>query len=558
MCSITVHPTAGSVNLFEILQGKYAYVSGQTLYASVRNSGAFFRQLFSNIYKSALSNCTYEDVLSDWNKYEAAIRLRWKPDESGMYAFKASTFQSWFSTMKMTIDSIIVKHINYLLHSKSILSYERYVDWVSTCGVVPVAKRKPDKKLIQQFKSQFERDLASVSNSKALTTILQFVLEDVVSIIEKITSWYIPSYLEVSVEYNPTQCTYGATYQSRAISVEVISPPLVGNGQVVFDSPLQRIRENVMACHRTAEHAKMCQLLNTGPLKAIVANSSSAVYKDILNRLDECGKKNDPKKELMQLLIRLAENKTVNGITDVVEDFITDVSQKVVNRHKLFGESNLDHPTDNLKKQVSSNVFKCLTSQINEQFETISKLEEERDFFIKKIHNIEKQLSKCQEDPEQQPVKPYNILTSDTLLSLDGLSQTGLHLTSNQVAKGQSIVNSFFSQYVPPFREMQKDLRELWEHEIIQSFKLAPVVDNQGQRLFVRYTQDTVSALLGPYTHNILGLSDMELLTEAYSTLSFLEIAEYLYSVSRLCVYITDIGLKYCSPHGTQTENGSS
>ncbi|AIA62079.1 orf43 [Alcelaphine gammaherpesvirus 2] len=547
MCSIAVHPTGQSVNLFEILQGKYAYVKGQTLYSSVRNSGTFFRQVFTNIYRDALSSCTYEDVLQDWVKYETTIRQRWRPSDKEDAAFKWSTFQSWFSTMKMTIDGIITKAITYIINTKCIVSYERYIDWVATCGVVPVCSQKPNIKVVQLFRKHLEKEFPSVASSQSLTTIFNFLVESASSVLERLTSKFIPSYLEVSIVYDQYKCQYKAFYQNREIVVEVIIPPTIGSGKVVFNSPVQRLAENVMACHRTMEHAKICQLLNTGPLKAIVCSSSATVYKDILNHLDECGKKNDPKKELMQLLIKLAENKTVNGVTDVVEDFITDVSNKLVDRSKLFGDVNAEHPSDNLKKQVSNNVFKCLTQQINQQFETISKLEEERAFFLKKINQIETQLSKCQEEPQGTTGKPYNILTSSTLDALDGLSQSGLHLTSNQVTKGQSIVNSFFSQYVPPFRELQNDLHELWEHEIMQSFNLSPIIDNQGKRLFVRYTQDTIFFLLGPFTHNILGFVDMELLVEAYCTLSFYDIAEYLYGGSRLAIYIVDIGQKYCS-----------
>ncbi|AAX58077.1 ORF43 [Ovine gammaherpesvirus 2] len=548
MCSIAVHPTSQSVTLFEILQGKYAYVKGQTLFSSVRNSGTFFRQVFTNIYKAALSSCTYEDVLSDWIKYESTIRQKWAPGKNEDAAFKSSTFQSWFSTMKMTIDKIITKAITYIINTKCIVSYERYVDWVATCGVVPVVNKKPDGKVVQQFRAHLERDYAAIASSKSLSTIFRFLIDDGAAILERLTSKFIPSFLEVSIVYDSRKGVYLGTYQDKQIPVEVIVAPTVGAGRVVFNSPLQRIAETVMACYRTMEHAKMCQLLNTGPLKAIVCSSSATVYKDIMNHLDECSKKNDPKKELMQLLIKLAENKTVNGVTDVVEDFITDVSHKMVDKSKLFGDVNSEHPSDNLKKQVSNNVFKCLTQQINQQFETISKLEEERVYFLKKINQIETQLSKCQEEPQGATARPHNILTSDTLKSLDGLSQAGLHFTSNQVNKGQSIVNSFFSQYVPPFRELQNDLHELWEHEIMQSFNLSPIIDNQGKRLFVRYTQDTVFFLLGPFTQNILGFTDMELLVEAYCTLSFYDIAEYLYSASRLYIYIIDIGLKYCAP----------
>ncbi len=74
--AIPVHPTPASVRLFEILQGKYAYVQGQTIYANLRNPGVFSRQVFTHLFKRAISHCTYDDVLHDWNKFEACIQKR--------------------------------------------------------------------------------------------------------------------------------------------------------------------------------------------------------------------------------------------------------------------------------------------------------------------------------------------------------------------------------------------------------------------------------------------------------------------------------------------------
>ncbi|AAO12346.1 capsid protein [Porcine lymphotropic herpesvirus 3] len=552
MCSIVVHPSKQSVRLFEILQGKYSYVTGQTLYNAVRNPGVFFRQLFIYLYKTALASCTYDDVLLDWTRYESSVRKRWSREQYDDYAFRISTFQSWYSTMKMTVDELVVKNMNFILHSKSILSYERYVDWVMTLGIVPIVRKGIDRKVADRIKTCLRKDLSFFSqNNKSLTSILESMKLDLLFLLEKLTSVYIPSFLEVTVEYDPIRGTYSGTYQNKQVDVEVVNLPTIGSGQFFFDSPLQRMYESIMACHRATEHAKICQLLNTGPLKAIVSSSCANVYKDILNHLEESGKKSDPKKELMQLLIKLAENKTVNGVSDVVEDFVSDVSQKMVDRTKLFGDNTAETTFDGLKKQVSNNIFRCLTHQINEQFDTIHKLEEEREFFIRKINQIENQLSQVSDETRQGCPSvsegPFNLLTMDTMTALSGLQYSGTHLTSSQIPKGQSVVNSFYSQYVPPFRELIKDLTNLWEHEIIQSFKLAPVVDNQGQRLCVRYTQDTISILLGPFTYMIAGLNDMELLRDSYSDLNFLEITEYLYSVSRLAIYISDIGWKYCA-----------
>ncbi len=56
--AIPVHPTPASVRLFEILQGKYAYVQGQTIYANLRNPGVFSRQVFTHLFKRAISQGT--------------------------------------------------------------------------------------------------------------------------------------------------------------------------------------------------------------------------------------------------------------------------------------------------------------------------------------------------------------------------------------------------------------------------------------------------------------------------------------------------------------------
>ncbi len=120
----------------------------------------------------------------------------------------------------------------------------------------------------------------------------------------------------------------------------------------------------------------------------------------------------------------------------------------------------------------------------------------------------------------------------------------------------ESILNSFVSQYIPPSREMTKDLTELWESELFNTFKLTPVVDNQGQRLYVRYSSDTISILLGPFTYLVAELSPVELVTDVYATLGIVEIIDELYRSSRLAIYIEDLGRKYCPASATGGDHG--
>lgn len=296
-------------------------------------------------------------------------------------------------------------------------------------------------------------------------------------------------------------------------------------------------------------------------MKAIVGSSTNNIYKDILSHLEQSPQKSDPKKEMLQLLIKLAENKTVSGITDVVEDFVTDVSQNIIDKNKLFGAPTNDSTAQGLKKQVSGTVFKCLTNQINEQFDTIHQLEREREDIIKKLHTLESHINSIHSDQKKvgcDSVPKSSFLTTETLKSLLDISSTSLNLSSSSINRGEVVHNSFLTQYVPPFRELTKDLTSLWESEVFETFKLTPVVDNQGQRLYVKYTQDTVSVLLGPFTYVITKLYNMELITDVYSSLSLNEIAEHLYKSSRLHIYMLDVGVKYSPEIQEQTVHVSS
>nr|CAC84338.1 hypothetical protein [Saimiriine gammaherpesvirus 2] len=550
---IPVHPTKISVHLFEILQGKYAYVKGQTLHSSLRNPGVFSRQLFIHIYKTVLSSCTYDHVISDWHKYEDNIKTRWKNENFTSDSFRKSTYQSWAQTMRMTIDQLVLNNIYQIIHSK-ITSYERYTDWVMALGLVPVVKQLPDEKLIRQIQSQLSAaSKIAAGNDRVMRTILSALEYTVTDMLETLTSIYIPDYSEVTIDYRSRDQLFVGTYKGKHIAVEVITRPVIAKN-IFFDSPVQRLFQNIMSCYRTTEHAKLCQLLNTAPIKAICGASTQNVYKDILSHLEQNSQKSDPKRELLSLLVKLAENKTVSGVTDVVEEFITDVSQNIVDKNKLFGSQ--ESTTQGLKKHVSNNVFKCLTSQINEQFDTINKLEKERELYLGKINQIETQLLQLTQD-EKQSVSPDNVLVSDTFCSLQTLQSSKLSMTSSDVPKGAAVLNSFFSQYVPPFRELNKDLTLLWESEIFHTFKLTPVVDPQGQRLYVKYTQDTVTILIGPFTYSITKLHQMELINDIFVSMSFNDIASYIYSTSRLAVYIADIGNKYC-PSETDGSSSSS
>nr|BEG23035.1 capsid portal protein [Macronycteris gammaherpesvirus 1]BEG23114.1 capsid portal protein [Macronycteris gammaherpesvirus 1] len=554
---ILVHPSKSSVCLFEILQGKYSYVKGQTLHASLRNPSVFSRQLFVHLYKKALSTCTYDEVIFDWQKFENGIKGRWKNSEFDSSAFRNSTFQSWVDTVKMTLNQLLLNNIYHILHTKTNLSYERYVDWVVAVGLVPVFYTKPDPNLVKIVTMNFTESLSfSSCQYKTIQTIFTTFKEELTHVIETLTSIYIPDFSEVCIYFDTMSNTYLGTYKNQNVKVEVINKPFIFNGEITFDSPVQRLFNTIMSCYRTTEHAKLCQLLNTAPMKAIVGSSTNNIYKDILSQLEQSSQKSDPKKEMLQLLIKLAENKTVSGITDVVEDFVTDVSQNIVDRNKLFGGTTpTNSTTSNLKKQVSGTVFKCLTNQINEQFDTINHLEKERENVIKKLHALESQLAQCQGKKEGANLRA-SLLTTDTIQSLLDISSTSLNLSSSSIHKGEVVHNSFLTQYVPPFRELTKDLTSLWESEVFETFKLTPVVDNQGQRLYVKYTQDTVSVLLGPFTYVVTKMYNMELITDTYSSLSLNEIAECIYKGSRLHVYMLDVGAKYI-PETQSTLNGS-
>nr|UTK45393.1 capsid portal protein [Equid gammaherpesvirus 5] len=568
---IMVHPSRFSVPLFEILQGKYSYVKGQTLHSSLRNPGVFSRQLFVHLYKRSLSRCTYDEVLSDWQLFEEGIRSRWRGSRTESGAFKTSTFQSWVDTVKMTLDQLLLNNIYHILHTRTNLSYERYVDWVVAVGLVPLFVSQPDRALMKSITSKFSALSAGLGldKYKTMKTVLMTFKQELTSVLETITSIYIPDFSEVQLYFDCAATRYYGVYQDKKINVEVINRPIIYGGTVTFDSPVQRLFNTVMSCHRTAEHAKLCQLLNTAPMKAIVGTNSNNLYKDILEHLDKSSQKSDPKKEMLQLLIKLAENKTVSGITDVVEDFVTDVSQNIVDRNKLFGGPGgaAESTAQGLKKHVSGTVFKCLTNQINEQFDTIDKLVKEREMIIKKVNTLETHLHQCRVEDKKAGLSGWgggggsgganNLLIADTLKSLINIHDSNLSLQSSSVNRGESVHNSFLSQYVPPFRELSQDLTSLWESEVFETFKLTPVIDNQGQRLYVKYSQDTVSVLLGPFTYVIAKMYEMELITDVHSSLSLNEIADGLYKSSRLYVYMQDVGAKY-NPEALQLQESGT
>lgn len=271
--AIPVHPTPASVRLFEILQGKYAYVQGQTIYANLRNPGVFSRQVFTHLFKRAISHCTYDDVLHDWNKFEACIQKRWPSDDSCASRFRESTFESWSTTMKLTVRDLLTTNIYRVLHSRSVLSYERYVDWICATGMVPAVKKPITQELHSKIKSLRDRCVCrELGHERTIRSIGTELYEATREIIESLNSTFIPQFTEVTIEYLPRSDEYVAYYCGRRIRLHVLFPPAIFAGTVTFDSPVQRLYQNIFMCYRTLEHAKICQLLNTAPLKAIVGH----------------------------------------------------------------------------------------------------------------------------------------------------------------------------------------------------------------------------------------------------------------------------------------------
>lgn len=511
------------------------------------------RQIFIHLYKSALSSVTYDDVLNDWLLFETSFSEKWGQGERDA-SFRASTFQSWASTMKLAVEKRLLNVIFQVVHTQMSLSYERFVDWVVTTGLVPIYKDKENTKLMKELEQLFHDRIPKEARAeRSLTGMTHGLLSELSVVVKALTSKYIPDYSEVVIEQRGSKLV--GTYKNKRLDILVLSRPILCDGQVIFDSPVQRLSCSVMACHRTQEHAKLCQLLHTSPIKGITTDSGNTLYSELMVKLDESSQKNDPKKELLNLLVKLAENKTVSGVTDVVEDFITDVSQNIVDKSKLFNEPGSSSETikRGLKKHVSSSVFKCLTNQINKQFETISDLQKEKRLFVKKINLLEERLTSL----EQPDAPPHSgcIITGDTFSSLQLLERTGdLGRNFFQVAKGEHVNNSFFSQYVPPIADIRQELTLLWETEVFQTYKLTPVVDNQGQRLYVKYSQDTISLLVGPFTYGCAGLHSVNLITAPHSALSLQDIADEIFRDSRLAVYILDIGRKYYTPLQNGTE----
>lgn len=559
---ILVHPNSNSVKLFEILQGKYAYVQGQSIYATLRNAGIFYRQLFINLFKETLSSCTYDDVLFDWRVYEAEIKKRWpvNQDKEELSIFRESTFSSWASTLMMTVTNLLTSNIYKIIYGSMTLSYERYVDWICATGIVPVAKISLSEEAKVEIKNIHKDCLkyCDHGNGKILCNVTNRLMNTIKEVIETIDTTFIPPFTKTVIYYNWKTNTFTGTYndKNKISKVYVMFPPFISEDSVIFDSPIQRLYQSVLACHRTSEHAKLCQLLNTSPVKAILGFKQNLTYRDIMEYLESQNAKKDPKRELMELIIKLAENKTVSGVSDIVDDFVSDISSTIIDKNKLFGHKGSETTAQNLKKNVSDSVLKCLTKQINDQFDTIHGLEKERQMFLKKIESIESKLEYYAKGDGKESLasgcltkecKTPDILTAETASVLKDLIMTNATsgLSTHTIRGEETVFNSFFSQYVPPFREMKKDLTTLWESELLNTFKLLPIVDNQGQRLSVGYSADTIAMLLAPFTYSVTSLPPVDIITDTQASMSYSVLVEGLYNSSRLAIYIKDLGSKY-------------
>lgn len=501
-----------------------------------------------HLYKTALSNCNYDSILTDWTAFLHSINIHQPTKAGDTAASRMSTFEAWAQTMRMAIDSVLLHSLYQICHTRLALAYERFVDWAVTLGVVPVAAIKPDIRTLHNMQNSLDRAYSMQGRyNSTLTSVYVGVRSELTAVMEQLLSIYVPDYAEATITYNAGLGTFSSTYRNVSGRAVVLNRPIIGESSITFDSPVQRLLQSVMSCHRTAEHAKVCQLLNTQPVKAVLSGTTNNLYKDILDQLEKSAQKTDPRREMLKLLVKLAENKTISGVTDIVEEFVSDVSQQVVDRNKLFGTTTSSSAAQGLKKQVSNTVFKCLTNQINEQFDVIASLQAERESLIKQVHNINAQLGECHAQEPSRNTAYGDIRTNDTLKTLEALQQSSIGATFAHVPSGHSVVNSFLSQYVPPVQDMMHDLSDLWEQEIFQAYRLVPVVDNQGQRIYVRYSEDTVSILLAPFTYMVADLPAMELIPDIHCSASFREIADYLYKTSRLALYIKDIGQKYCA-----------
>lgn len=612
---VRIHPTERTCLFKKILLGELGYTDGQGVYNSVRSTEAAIRQIQATILANTLDAVRYEDLRGDWETHvkTRGLDARHIAKRYGEYseAEAVRVAEQIFSTWKQTLQTALIdliRGVNACFSSTEpdgTASFSKYIDWICCLGMVPLIRNEHCKS------SSFRRHLhdtagclnEDVGSDNVVTTELCDRLLVADSVLErgrqvaaelanKVDAVTILDYDRAIIFYN---------FKKREVFVKdsvtgqrgecmVVWQPLWKDGTVIFDSPLQRLHREVMMCHDLREHARVCQLLNTAPVKVLlgrkpeeergIVGAQKAVEKALGAQEDAAA--GSAASRLVKLIINLKGMRHVGDITDTVRAYLdetaghllddTSVDTSQAGFGKAFGRGNQANASgqfettgavrvhEAFRTSVINSINGLLESYVNNLFKTIEGLKETNGELASRLRTSEENLAKArmaaidsatnssgnslqiggiETMPRGLPVMSDTPGTITTFIRDLGHEVIDL---SGRMGDDAYVANSFQSRYIPSYADELRRLSSLWEQELVRCFKMNRTTNNQGQEVALSYSNSAITLLVAPYFFSVLRVRRLGFVVtnqEAYRSEE--ELCVSILKKTRLETYLADL-----------------
>lgn len=488
-----------------------------------------------------------QQVLREWRAHATQFPYQGY-DEPDMCEY----LDIWASSISHTMQSAISLACEEILYRYlPERQYGLYADWLSTIGIVPVQERHVTQAQLRERSSAIRSIVAEHGTASPLTSqSLSGMIPAFERLVNGMTSAEIPNCGDVYVTRRRDNGLIRAFRGNAEIGVYTYVDPLAyDDGHLVHVTPVAHLYKEICRYDSLCRHQKVCQLLNTRPVKVVTTSRHESNSKKIVEMMERHDKTSDAKKTLIKFLLNISESKSRIGIEDSVESFIQDITPSIVDQNRLMpmrgpnasagaappygAPASADRDVRDLfRKQV----IKCMEEQIQSQMDEIQdlrllnqawerKAEELKSTLDKHGHDLS-QRSDGREDLDRLPV-------TEAVRTVQNLPPDSLSIDDNAL-----VANSFLSQYIPNCDKPEQILGSFWETEYIRAFKLKKLFTNQGTEENISYSNYTVERILTPFLTHILKIPGLGPIPEDCLYLSLPELVDIAYRDSRLNQYV--------------------
>ncbi|AAM00741.1 capsid portal protein [Panine betaherpesvirus 2] len=560
---IDIFPTGQTMSFLRLLHGFMGACRGKSMHQVLRDPCVLRKQLLYGVCKTLFDTMTARRVAEEWKLHAALFPYRALDDED-----LEQYLLVWSASIRQSVETGVLGTLREILYQYADNDeYGLYVDWWATVGIVPLVDARPKEREVLE-RAQFVR--AAVQRSTETHPLAQELLSAnlalLLQVVERLCAVRVANGPEVRVFKKVRSERLEAQLRGKGIRVYVACEPLAyERDRLLLTTPVAHLHEEILRYDGLCRHQKICQLLNTFPVKAVTMSRHELNCKKMVEMMEKHDRGSDAKKSIMKFLLNVSDSKSRIGIEDSVESFLQDLTPSLVDQSRLLpsrapggvvgpgpgpgGGGGLGAASSvsgglgqerDIRDVFKKQVIKCLEEQIEAQVDEIQDLRTLNQTWEHRVHELRDLLTRYASRREDsvnlgaRDAELYHLPVTEAVRK----AQEATPFRALPVEDNRLVANSFFSQYVPSTEPLERLLTQLWENEYFRTFRLRRLVTNQGAEEAIVYSNYTVERVTLPYLSSVLGLSALDPIPEAYLHLSFGEIVAAAYDDSKFRQYV--------------------